>query len=77
MTTEGDTLDPFLVLVNRSTRQVVSQNDDAPQSENGVDALIQTVTLGSAGDYIILATRYLGADGTSSGAFSLELIEGQ
>jgi hypothetical protein len=77
MTTEGNTLDPYLVLVNRSTRQVVSENDDAPESENGVDALIQTLTIGRDGDYIILATRYLGADGTSTGDFTLELVEGQ
>jgi len=77
MTTTGNTLDPYLVLVNRNTRQVVSENDDAPESENGIDALIQTITLDRDGDYIILATRYLGADGTSTGDFTVELLEGE
>ncbi|PJF20265.1 MAG: hypothetical protein CUN56_17040, partial [Phototrophicales bacterium] len=77
MSTQSGTLDPYLVLINRNTRQIIAENDDNPASENGVDAIIENITLPANGDYIILATRYLGTEGTSGGGFTLEVIQGE
>lgn len=77
MSAQSGTLDPYLVLVNRNTRQIIAENDDSPASENGIDAALEGVTLPSSGDYIILATRYLGAEGTTSGSFLLEITQSE
>ncbi len=77
MSAQSGTLDPYLVLVNRNTRQIIAENDDSPASENGVDAALEAIPLPTSGDYIILATRYLGAEGTTSGGFILEVLQGE
>jgi hypothetical protein len=69
--TSGD-LDPYLLLVNRATRQVVAENDDGTSSS--LDARLDRITLQEGGTYIILATRYAGQTGTTSGTFSLQVI---
>lgn len=65
-------LDPYLILVNRQTREIISQNDDATDSDT-VNASLSNVTLPTQGEYIILATRYQGIDGNSTGEFILRI----
>lgn len=73
MTSLSGDLDPYLVLINRQTRQIVASNDDV--TVQTVDAQLTRVTLPQDGEYIILATRYQGADGVSSGEFMLTMVE--
>lgn len=70
-TTSGD-LDPYLVLVHRATRQVVAENDDGTPSS--LDARLDRIVLTEGGTYIILATRFAGQSGSTSGEFSLQVI---
>lgn len=67
----GD-LDPYLVLVNRQTRQILIDNDDDVVN-NTINASIEAITLPQDGEYVILATRYQGADGNSVGDFVLRI----
>lgn len=67
---QGD-LDPYLVLVNRQTQEVMIENDDDGASFN---ARIIDFSLPQPGQYIILATRYQGVDGITSGEFRLRVI---
>lgn len=72
MIANSDDLDPYLVLVNFETQEVVAENDD--DSRDGtLNAYIDGVELPSNGLYIILATRYQGEDGLSVGEFSIQL----
>ncbi|MFP4324024.1 MAG: hypothetical protein ACLFTK_16335, partial [Anaerolineales bacterium] len=61
-------LDPYLLLYN-STGDLVAEDDDGGDNLN---SLIQT-TLPADDTYTILATRFLQAQGTSSGQFTLTL----
>lgn len=61
-------LDTFLALLDAETGDTVDVNDDS----NGTDSALN-VTLPADGDYLIVATRYQGAQGTTSGAFELSL----
>ena len=70
-TISGD-LDPYLVLVNFDTQEEIASNDDNLNEET-MNAYLEAVTLPASGVYIILATRYQGADGLSSGEFSILL----
>ncbi|MFW5748649.1 MAG: PPC domain-containing protein [Chloroflexota bacterium] len=67
------TLDPFLILVNPSGRDIARNDDVSAESFN---AAIENVTLPESGRYLIVATRYLRDQGTSVGAFSLTLSRG-
>jgi pre-peptidase len=67
----GD-LDSYLVLVNFETQEIVAENDDDPQDDT-FNATMDSVILPANGLYIILATRYQGEDGLSTGDFSIRL----
>ncbi|MEL6308718.1 MAG: hypothetical protein AAFQ52_11295, partial [Chloroflexota bacterium] len=69
----GD-LDPYLVLVNRQTREILAENDDDPRPDAmTTNAYIDSFSLPTDGEYIVLATRYQGADGNSAGDFVLRV----
>lgn len=69
----GD-LDPYIVLVNRQTREILAENDDDPRDNiSTTNAFIDSVTLPADGEYIVLATRYQGVDGSSAGDFVLRV----
>ncbi len=65
----GD-LDPYLQVVD-SNAFVITDNDDVPGS--GLDAKIEGLLIENSGTYIIVATRYGEAAGTSTGRFILTL----
>ncbi|MBZ0279874.1 MAG: PPC domain-containing protein [Anaerolineae bacterium] len=69
----GD-LDSYLQVVD-SSAFVIADNDDVPGS--GLDAEITNLVVEAAGTYIIKATRYGEAVGTSSGQFILTLQEAE
>jgi len=68
----GD-LDAYLVLVNRQNRQVVAENDDNP-GMTSLDAFLNGIVIPENGMYIILASRYGGETGGTTGSYSLRLI---
>lgn len=72
MTRASGNLDPYLVLVNRQTRQILAENDDDTRSDT-TNAFVDAVTIPEAGEYIVIATRYQGIDGNSSGDFVLRI----
>lgn len=69
-------LDAYVIVINRRTRAILAENDDDERSET-TNAYISNITLPENGEYIVLATRYQGADGTSSGEFSLQVIKSE
>jgi len=69
----GD-LDAYLQVVD-SSAFVIADNDDVPGS--GLDAEITNLVIEEAGTYIIKATRYGEAAGTSTGQFILTLEEAE
>ena len=68
---DGD-LDPYLLLIERASRTVIAENDDF---NNSLNATLDNVTLPADGDYIIVATRYQGEAGTTSGMYTLSIAE--
>jgi hypothetical protein len=76
MSSFSDSLDTYLILVNRRTRAILAENDDDERSET-TNAFISEFTLPETGEYIVLASRYQGIDGTSSGEFSLQVIKSE
>jgi len=68
MTGDGE-LDPYLGLLEAESEEVLAEDDDSAGNSN---AMIET-TLPSSGDFIIVATRYDFDQGTSQGAYTLEL----
>lgn len=72
MTRASGNLDPYLILVNRQTQEIIAQNDDDERSDT-TNAYIAEVTLPLEGEYIVLATRYQGIDGNSAGEFILRI----
>lgn len=73
----GD-LDPKLLLVN-SAGVIVAQNDDQadPANPGSLDAALPGLVIQEAGIYVIIATRFGQAAGTSSGNFVLTLTAGE
>jgi thiol-disulfide isomerase/thioredoxin len=71
MNTTDDDMDPYLVLLSPDGERV-AENDDGPSHPN---AFIQT-TLPETGTYIIVATRWLEAEGFAFGGYTLQLSEG-
>jgi hypothetical protein len=67
-TTDGN-LDTYLKLLNPSGTQVTSDDD----SGEGNNSLINAYSLPATGTYTIVATRYSGSSGSSSGEYSLSL----
>lgn len=68
----GD-LDPYLQIVN-SNATLIAENDDTPGSMT-LDATVGGLVIEQDGVYIIIATRYGEAAGTSVGSFVLSLQE--
>jgi hypothetical protein len=70
MFSDSGNLDPYLQVVD-SNAFVIADNDDVPGS--GLDARIDGLVIENSGTYIIVATRYGQAAGTSTGRFILTL----
>jgi hypothetical protein len=68
-------LDPYLQIVNERS-EVIADNDDELGS-NSLDAAIQGLIIEESGTYIVVASRYGEAAGTSSGLFILTLREAE
>ncbi len=66
----GGNLDPLLILTDYQARELIRDDD----SGGGQNALIRDYRLPAVGVYTIIATRYEGADGDSSGACRLEIM---
>jgi hypothetical protein len=66
-------LDTYLILVNRRTRAILAENDDDERNETS-NSYISDFTLPENGEYIVLASRYQGADGVSLGEYSLQVL---
>jgi thiol-disulfide isomerase/thioredoxin len=64
----GSTLDPYVVLLNADGTHL-AENDDIDPGENQNSAL--TATLPEDGPYIIVATRFLEAEGFTAGGYRL------
>lgn len=65
-------LDPYVILVNRETQEILAENDDDDRSDT-VNAYLENITLPQSGEYIIISTRYQGVDGNSEGDFVLRI----
>lgn len=72
MRRDSGTLDPYLQVVNPA-RVIVAENDDMPFSN---DAQIDRWLVQESGQYLIIATRYGGQAGQTSGGFLLTLERG-
>src|SRR5690606_13201466 len=70
MFSDSGNLDPYLQVVD-SNAFVIADNDDVPGS--GLNARIEGLVIENTGTYIIVATRYGQAAGTSTGRFILTL----
>jgi hypothetical protein len=68
-------LDPYIQIVNEHS-EVIADNDDEFGS-NSLDAAIQGLVVEETGTYIIIASRYGEASGTSSGLYILTLREAE
>ncbi len=66
----GD-LDPLVIVLDANGNEV-GHNDDAP-GQTTRDSAIEGLTIPADGTYTIVATRYQGDVGLTSGAFTLEL----
>jgi hypothetical protein len=69
MRRDSGTLDPFLRIVNAS-RQIIAENDDFGDSRN---ARVERFTVQQDGQYLIIASRYGGEAGQTTGNFLLTL----
>jgi hypothetical protein len=65
-------LDALLTLTD-AAGVVLAENDDAPGSENALDAGIIAFTIPADGQYIIIASRFGGPAGRSAGTFVLSV----
>ncbi len=63
-------LDPLLILLDSSNRELARNDDRSPLTR---DSRIAGFSLPAAGTYTIVATRYGGQQGATSGAFTLQL----
>lgn len=66
-------LDTFLYLLDNEGNEL-AQNDDSVFSDDLSTSEILNFELPYTGTYIIVASRYGGAEGTSSGAYTLEIF---
>lgn len=71
----GD-LDAYLQVVN-SEAAVLADNDDTPGQTTPFDAEVRGLVIEATGTYVIVASRYGQAAGTSGGNFVLILEEGE
>jgi hypothetical protein len=69
MNATNGTLDTYLKLLNPSGTQVTGDDDGG----EGTNSLINAYSLSANGTYTIVATRYSGSNGSSSGEYSLSL----
>lgn len=70
----GGGLDPLVALADSTGRELISDDDGG----GGQNSLINAFTLSADGEYIIVATRFERAAGSSAGEYELELelVEG-
>lgn len=61
-------LDPYIILIQRDTQEILSEIDDDPRGGT-FNAYLDDITLPEDGNYIVLATRYQGIEGTTMGEF--------
>ncbi|MCA0456292.1 MAG: PPC domain-containing protein [Chloroflexi bacterium] len=73
MQKNSGTLDPYLQVVNSSAR-VIAESDDIDGS-GSLDAGISGLVIEETGTYVIVATRYGEAAGTSTGRYILTVAE--
>lgn len=71
LTADAGVLDPYLLLLYEDERRVIAENDDSRADTR--NARLAEITLPETGRYLIVATRLRGADGVSSGAYTLTL----
>lgn len=69
----ASSLDTFLYLLDDEGNEL-AQNDDAALSDDLSTSEILNFDLPYTGTYVIVATRYGGATGTSSGDYTLEIL---
>ncbi len=67
-----DDLDPFLILLDPSGRQI-ARNDD--RDSNRLDSTLDHIVLPDAGEYQIVATRFQNRFGSSEGRYTIEVYE--
>ncbi len=73
MQRNSGSLDPYLQVVNRDAK-VIAESDDMSGS-GSLDAGVKGLVISETGTYIIVATRYGEAAGTSSGRYILTVAE--
>lgn len=66
-------LDTYVILLD-SDGNLLAENDDSPFGDDLSTSEILNFDLPYTGSYIIVATRYGGAEGTSIGEYSLEIL---
>ncbi|MCI0709297.1 MAG: pre-peptidase C-terminal domain-containing protein [Chloroflexi bacterium] len=71
MTTTSGNLDTYLSVLDSSGRQLGFNDDNFATTDS--DSLISNLTIRATGSYTIVATRYGGSNGSTSGDFTLEL----
>lgn len=65
-------LDPYIIIVNRQTQEILAENDDDERSDTN-NAYLENISLPQSGEYIVISTRYQGIDGNSIGDFVLRI----
>jgi hypothetical protein len=73
MVDDTEELDPYLYLLDAEGNILIENDDATSPSVGGYNAQIADFAIPTAGTYIIRATRFGGAEGTSAGNYSLTL----
>ncbi|NWF70654.1 MAG: pre-peptidase C-terminal domain-containing protein [Chloroflexi bacterium] len=73
-TSRQGTLDPLVILIGQNGREI-ARNDDHTEGDlpNALDSQITEFELPEDGVYLIIATRFQGANGSSTGDYELTL----
>jgi len=71
MHADNSELEPYIVLLNEAGERLGESTDYAYEPT----ATIQNITLPEDGTYLVVATRFLEADGMSEGAYTLKLTQ--
>lgn len=72
MQTIDGNLDPLIVLADANGRRIAANDDDIEAETR--DAALRNVVIPRPGEYVIIATRYNGARGTSQGEYRLTFL---